>query len=133
MLIHMHTHLDTLIHKRTNTDTHTYTYKYTRTLSFFLFLSVSLSLPHTYTHIHAHTLFQSFCHFLFLIISLLLLLFIRQLIEKSRELSKKSKELEDLKGANSVYLASLEKRYIDETALYKKRSGIEILFLAGGI
>ena len=47
----------------------------------------------------------------------------RLLIERSRELSKKSKELEELKGTNSVYLASLEKRYIDETALYKKRSG----------
>ena len=47
----------------------------------------------------------------------------RMLTEKTRELSKRTKELEEIKGTNETYLASVERRYGEETALYRKRSG----------
>ena len=44
-------------------------------------------------------------------------------MERTRELSKRTKELEEIKGANETYLAAVERRYGEETALYRKRSG----------
>ena len=45
------------------------------------------------------------------------------LTEKTRELSKRTKELDEIKNTNETYLASVERRYGEETALYRKRSG----------
>jgi hypothetical protein len=47
----------------------------------------------------------------------------RMLVERTRELSKRVKELEELKASNSTYLASIERKYGEETALYRKRTG----------
>jgi hypothetical protein len=49
--------------------------------------------------------------------------FYRVLVERTRELSKRTKELEELKASNSTYLASIERKYGEETALYRKRTG----------
>ena len=57
------------------------------------------------------------------IITYLTLIPSRQLIERTRELTKKCKELEELKNSNETYLASIERKYGEETALYRKRSG----------
>jgi hypothetical protein len=45
------------------------------------------------------------------------------LVERTRELSKRVKELDELKASNATYLASIERKYGEETALYRKRTG----------
>jgi myosin protein heavy chain len=48
--------------------------------------------------------------------------FQRHLLERTRDLSKRSKELEEIKASNETYLASIERRYGEEAVLYRKRT-----------
>ena len=46
----------------------------------------------------------------------------RQLTERTRQLSRKTKEADDLKAGSEAQLASLERKYQEEAAMYRKRS-----------
>jgi len=46
----------------------------------------------------------------------------RQLVDRTRQLSRKTKEMDDVKAAYEAQLASLERKYQEEAAMYRKRS-----------
>lgn len=46
----------------------------------------------------------------------------KELNEKSRNLSRRSQELDDLRSAHSSQVSALERRYQDETSLYRNRA-----------
>jgi soluble cytochrome b562 len=47
--------------------------------------------------------------------------------EKVRELARKSKEVEELRSSLESHVSAVERRYSDEAALFRKRSGTALL------